>query len=98
VIVKEALANGRLAATGGGQPLARVARERGVTPDAIALAAVLDQPWVDVVLSGAVSADQLHSNLRALDVVVDDSLLSRLAALLEPAEQYWSERSQLAWA
>ena len=97
VIVKEALANGRLAATGE-QPLARLARERGVTPDAIALAAVLDQPWVDVVLSGAVSADQLHSNLAALDVVVDDSLRSRLADLVEPAEQYWSERSQLAWA
>ena len=50
VIVKEALANGRL--------LARVS-------DAEAIGAVLAQPWADVVLSGASSTAQLASNLRA---------------------------------
>ena len=98
VIVKEALANGRLAATGEDGPLRALARERGVAPDALALAAVLDQPWADVVLSGAVPPDQLRSNLAALDVVVDDRLRSRLSDLAEPAEQYWSERARLAWA
>jgi aryl-alcohol dehydrogenase-like predicted oxidoreductase len=53
VMSKEALANGWLAATGGEEPLAEIARDRGVTADAIALASVLQQPWVYVVLSGS---------------------------------------------
>ncbi len=63
VIVKEALANGRLTATGGEQPLLDVAREHELAPDALALAAVLDQRWADVVLSGAATPEQLRSNL-----------------------------------
>ncbi|GAA0804693.1 aldo/keto reductase [Spirilliplanes yamanashiensis] len=51
VIVKEALANGRLAVDGPG--------------DVAALAAALAQPWASVVLSGAATGDQLASNLRA---------------------------------
>ncbi|HYS35738.1 MAG TPA: hypothetical protein VEO01_08920, partial [Pseudonocardiaceae bacterium] len=55
VIVKEALANGRLARRGPGTrtPLGTIADELATTPDALALAAVLHQPWVHVVLSGA---------------------------------------------
>jgi aryl-alcohol dehydrogenase-like predicted oxidoreductase len=98
VIVKEALANGRLAAKSREQPVVEIARDYGVTPDVISLAAVLDQPWADVVLSGAVTPDQLYSNLTALDLVVDDALRSRLHDLVEPAEQYWSERARLPWA
>jgi aryl-alcohol dehydrogenase-like predicted oxidoreductase len=98
VIVKEALANGRLTATGGERRLVEVASGYGVAPDVIALALVLDQPWADVVLSGAVTSDQLRSNLTALDVVVDDKLRSLLRDMAEPAEQYWSERARLAWA
>jgi aryl-alcohol dehydrogenase-like predicted oxidoreductase len=97
VIVKEALANGRLTATGEEQPLLAVARERGLAPDVLALAAVLAQPWADVVLSGAATAEQLRSNLAALAVVVDDPLQARLRDLAEPAEQYWAERARLAW-
>ncbi len=97
VIVKEALANGRLTATDGEQALADIARDYGVAPDVIGLASVLDQSWADVVLSGAVTADQLRSNLTALDVVVDDKLRSRVRELAEPAEQYWSERARLTW-
>ena len=98
VIVKEALANGRLTARGDAdEPLARAARERGATPDALALAAVLAQPWVDVVLSGAATADTLRSNLRALDVTWDAELDERLAGLAEPAEAYWERRAALAW-
>ena len=98
LIVKEALANGRLTATGGEHPFVDIARDYGAAPDAIALAAVLDQPWADVVLSGAVTADQLRSNLTALDVDIDATLRSALRDLAEPAEQYWSERARLAWS
>ena len=97
VIVKEALANGRLAATGEEQALLQVTQDRGLAPDVLALAAALAQPWADVVLSGAVTPEQLHSNLAALDIVLDDPLLARLRDLAEPAERYWAERARLAW-
>jgi aryl-alcohol dehydrogenase-like predicted oxidoreductase len=98
VIIKEALANGRLTARGDGTgPLEQAARERGTTPDALALAAVLAQRWVDVVLSGAATAETLESNLGALDVRWDPELDERLAALAEPAEEYWEQRSRLPW-
>jgi aryl-alcohol dehydrogenase-like predicted oxidoreductase len=97
VVIKEALANGRLTAAGEERALFDVARELEVAPDVIALAAVLNQPWADVVLSGAVTPEQLVSNLAALDVVVDDWLQARLGRLAEPAERYWSERSRLPW-
>jgi aryl-alcohol dehydrogenase-like predicted oxidoreductase len=93
VIVKEALANGRLTGRGGIEPFLSEARRRGVSPDVLALAAVLRQPFVDVVLSGASTAGQVTSNVRALGIDLDDDL----AGLVEPPERYWSERSQLAW-
>jgi aryl-alcohol dehydrogenase-like predicted oxidoreductase len=73
VIVKEALANGRL--TGRNEvpefapqrrQLEAVARERWCTIDALALAAVLAEPWADVVLSGAATVEPLRANLAAL--------------------------------
>ena len=97
VIVKEALANGRLTARADTGPLAEAARERGTTPDALALAAVLAQPWVDVAISGAATVDTLRSNLAALDVAWDAELEERLAGLAEPAEAYWERRAELAW-
>ncbi|WP_432988167.1 aldo/keto reductase [Dactylosporangium sp. CA-233914] len=75
VIVKEAMANGRLAGR-----------------DAQALAAVLDQPFADVVLSGAATLAQLASNLRALRTEagpVPDA---------EAPDDYWRTRSGLAWS
>jgi aryl-alcohol dehydrogenase-like predicted oxidoreductase len=98
VIVKEALANGRLTARGevDGR-LTAAARERGTTPDALALAAVLAQPWADVVLSGAATVDTLRSNLAALDVTWDARAEEELAPLEEPPEEYWERRSELAW-
>jgi aryl-alcohol dehydrogenase-like predicted oxidoreductase len=98
VIVKEALANGRLTAAGEQEALLDVARERNLAPDVLALAAVLDQPWADVVLSGAVTCEQLRSNLAALDTLVDNPLRAGLRHLAEAPEQYWSERSRLPWA
>ena len=97
VIVKEALANGRLTARADTGPLAEAARERATTPDALALAAVLAQPWVDVALSGVATVDTLRSNLAALDVAWDAELDERVAGLAEPAEAYWERRAELAW-
>ena len=93
VYVKEALANGRLAGRGAPEPLRAAARERGTTPDALALAAALAQPWATVVLSGASTVAQLESNLAAREVGWDGGL----EELREPAEEYWSTRSGLPW-
>jgi aryl-alcohol dehydrogenase-like predicted oxidoreductase len=65
VIVKEALANGRLA------PI-----------DQEALGAVLAQPFVDIVLSGAATVEQLASNL---------------GARAEGPEEYWARRATMPW-
>jgi aryl-alcohol dehydrogenase-like predicted oxidoreductase len=94
VIVKEALANGRLAARAADERLARAARAAGATPDALAIAAALAQPWADVVLSGAATVEALGSNLRARELEVDPAAL---ADLREPSEEYWKRRSALTW-
>jgi aryl-alcohol dehydrogenase-like predicted oxidoreductase len=96
VIVKEVLANGRLT-RGGESLLEHVAAERGTTVDALAFAAVLAQPWVDVALSGATTVEQLQSNLAALDVKWDEEHDRRLAPLAEEPAQYWTTRAALPW-
>jgi len=97
VIVKEAVANGRLAGSAAPTVLTRAAAERGVAPDALAIAAALAQPWVDVVLSGASTVAMLRSNLRAATVEGGDDLEGALRDLAEPAEAYWTTRSGLPW-
>ncbi|MEU8198255.1 aldo/keto reductase [Microbispora amethystogenes] len=98
VIVKEGVANGRLTARGAPPALARAARERDVTPDALALAAVLARPWAGTVLSGAATAVQLGENLAALDVAWDDEAEETLAGLAEDPETYWARRAALPWS
>ena len=66
VIVKEALANGRLTSRNAGVAseggaLRREAERLGVGMDALALAAALAQPWADIVLSGAVTMERWSS-------------------------------------
>jgi aryl-alcohol dehydrogenase-like predicted oxidoreductase len=97
VIVKEAVANGRLTDRGDVPELLAVARERGVGADAIALSFVLAQPWADVVLSGAATASTLSSNLAALELEFDSELERRLAGIVESAGAYWDRRSALPW-
>jgi aryl-alcohol dehydrogenase-like predicted oxidoreductase len=97
VIVKEAVANGRLTDRGDVPELIDVARERGVGADALALSFVLAQPWVDVALSGASTAPMLASNLSAHNVDFDGELAARLAGLAEPPDAYWRARAALAW-
>lgn len=100
VIVKEALANGRLTPRSQEpkmQLLRQLAAEKGTTMDALALAGVLAQPWVGVALSGAAAVDQLQANVQAVTVDWDEETAVRLHALVEPPAQYWRTRSQLAW-
>jgi len=80
VIIKEALANGRLASR-----------------DHVAIAAAIANPWVDVVLSGAVTEAQVRSNAAALAEHLSPDELAELSKRAEPADQYWKERGRLAW-
>jgi aryl-alcohol dehydrogenase-like predicted oxidoreductase len=97
VIVKEALANGRLSPRGTVEPLARAAKGLGVSDDAVAIAAVIARPWVDTVLSGASTVAQLVSNLAGFRLGWDAGVEEELAPLAEPPERYWATRSRLAW-
>jgi aryl-alcohol dehydrogenase-like predicted oxidoreductase len=97
VMVKEALANGRLTTRGGIEALECVAERLGASADALAIAAVLSRPWVDTVLSGASAVAQLESNLAATEISWDDSLEQELAELTEPSDRYWETRSALPW-
>ena len=98
VLVKEALANGRLAPRGAEPALADAARERGTSEDAVALAAALARPWADVVLSGAATVAQLESNLAARELNWDDELEQRLSGLAEEPAAYWNTRAELPWS
>lgn len=93
ILIKEALANGRLAPGGDAAgELARAAASHGVTADAVALAAALANPWASVVLSGAATVAQLESNVSAPSV--RDLHLPDLA---ERPEAYWTARAARPW-
>ncbi|WP_019059857.1 aldo/keto reductase [Streptomyces prunicolor] len=97
VIVKEGMANGRLADPYAPDALKAVAEETNTGADAIALALILREPWAGVALSGAATAAQLASNLHAAAVDLNDDQLSRLATLAEEPRTYWEKRGRLPW-
>ncbi|MCT7355539.1 aldo/keto reductase [Streptomyces sp. 15-116A] len=97
VIVKEGMANGRLAGPHAPQVLRDIATETGLGCDAVALAHILRQPWAGVVLSGAATTLQLASNLHAPAVDLTDDHLARLATLTEDPQAYWEHRGRLPW-
>jgi aryl-alcohol dehydrogenase-like predicted oxidoreductase len=104
VIIKETLANGRLTSRNRSPEFQRQlsvleaeAKNRHSTVDAISLAAVLQQPYVDVALSGAVRKDHLQSNLQAVEIARGESMEDLLDQLVQPADEYWANRSKMKW-
>ncbi|MFK4541855.1 aryl-alcohol dehydrogenase-like predicted oxidoreductase [Streptomyces tendae] len=97
VLVKEGMANGRLAEPHAPGALKAVAEETALGCDAVALALILRQPWTGVVLSGAATVNQLGSNLHSAVVDLDDDQVARLGALAEDPHAYWERRGQLPW-
>ncbi|MGM0556084.1 MAG: aldo/keto reductase [Myxococcota bacterium] len=104
VIIKEGLANGRLTGRNDEAPfrerldiLRTEAQRLGAAPSQLALAYILEQPWADVVLSGAARIDHLQSNLGALSLELDADARTRLASLAFPSDEYWSLRDEFAW-
>jgi aryl-alcohol dehydrogenase-like predicted oxidoreductase len=97
VIIKEAVANGRLTERNTSEEVSRLkqyADAHRTSPDVVAIAAALSNSWVDVVLSGAVTPEQLASNLRAVDLAQAAGDWPEIA---EPPNEYWSRRSTLVW-
>ena len=103
VIIKEALANGRLTSRAADSPgkavLLKEAEALGTTVDALALAWVMTHPWVGMCLSGASSAEMLKSNAEALKLTpLSEDVHKRLGeALCQETESYWADRRALAW-
>ncbi len=104
IIIKEALANGRLtdrnhdpAFTPKLDFLREESARWNTSMDALVLAACLAQPFADVVLSGATTELQLFSNLKSLALWLDDETMVRLSQLAEPVEVYWATRKKLPW-
>lgn len=104
VIVKEALANGRLtmrnhdpAFAKTKETLTQIARAHQCGMDAVALAFVLAQPWANMVLSGAAVETHLEANLAAARIVLTGDEMEQLAQFALTTEQYWQDRSRLAW-
>lgn len=96
VLVKETLANGRLAVRPAAAVSASAARHQ-VGPDAVAIAAALHRPWADTVLVGPASRRQLRANLAATAVTLDAADVDALAGSAVPPEAYWAERAALPW-
>lgn len=94
VIVKEAMANGRLA-PGETPNVDRLAIAAGTTSDALAIGAALAQDWAHVILSGAVTTAQLDSNTRARPLSIGTAELDQLAI---PVDRYWAERAERKWS
>lgn len=99
VIVKEALANGRLTDRDPALPGPVRAALAGAVPgargtDQAALAVALAMPFADVVLSGAATVDQVRSNAGALLAAADPAATGPLAE--DPAD-YWAARAARPW-
>jgi aryl-alcohol dehydrogenase-like predicted oxidoreductase len=88
VIVKEALANGRLTEKAG-LPAGTSGR---------VLATALAKPWSTIVLSGAATVAQLEANVAAADALplTAEDLASLEISPIQP-QRYWAERSTLQW-
>lgn len=91
VLVKETMANGRLVVDPP-PALVRAAERLETTADAVAVAAVLAQPWADVVLVGPSSVTQLQANLAGARLSLDSAF-----DVHEDPETYWAQRSGLSW-
>ncbi len=101
VIIKEAVANGRLTTRNSVAPffdkLSQMADDHGVGTDALVMAFILSKPFVNVVLSGAVVPDHLDSNVAALAVDLSNKEIAVMNELVMDPADYWSRREQMAW-
>jgi len=104
VIIKEALANGRVLRNEKFQQynkayniLEALSKKYDVGVDAIALRFIMDNLQPTYVLSGASNKIHLKQNLKALNFNFTLEELKLLKTLKQAPEAYWKERSSLNW-
>ena len=104
VIIKEALANGRVFQNEKFQHysktyniLKKLSNKYDVGIDAIALRFVIDNLSPTYVLSGASNSEQLKENMKAMTFELSSTELNMLKSLYTSPEFYWQERSILSW-
>jgi aryl-alcohol dehydrogenase-like predicted oxidoreductase len=104
VIIKEALANGRLFRNSNYNhykelynTLEKLAKKHNIGTDAIALKFCQQSLQKSIVLSGASNSEHLESNLKMKTISLSQEELRALKKYRIDANNYWQERKQLAW-
>ncbi len=104
VIIKEALANGRVFPNKNFKAyldtyvyLEKLSIIHNVGVDAIALRFIIDDLEPSLVLSGASSTDHLKQNLKAENFKLNELEISKLKSFAVSPKFYWNERSNLKW-
>ena len=106
VVIKEALANGRLTQANLETDVAlspliarlkAIAQSQSTALETLALATALARPWADIVLSGAATVDQLTSNVNASAFRLDTGVERELKKISMTSDDYWRARSGFAW-
>ena len=104
VIIKEALANGRVFKNDDYThyeslyaDLERLSKKYKAPIDAIALRFVIDHLQPGIVLSGASNSYQLSENMKALNIKLDNKELISLKQHTVNSDFYWNERKKLEW-
>ena len=104
VIIKEALANGRLLKNEKFchyQKLYNVldclSKKYHVGIDAVTLRFVIDNLEPTYLLSGASSKEQLEQNIKAQNFILEKEELNVLKSFKTDSQEYWEERNKLSW-
>jgi aryl-alcohol dehydrogenase-like predicted oxidoreductase len=104
VIIKEALANGRIFKNENFSHYKKLylvidslAKKYRVGTDAIALRFIMDNLEPTYLLSGASSIDQLEQNIKAYSFKLDKEELKVLQSFKTDSHKYWKERNELSW-
>jgi len=104
VIIKEALANGRIFKNDDFKSyhptydyIKTLSTKYNVGIDAVAIRFIMDSLEPTLVLSGASNINQLRENLKALNLELDANEIKTLKSFAVSPEHYWQERSNLKW-
>ncbi|WP_179320807.1 aldo/keto reductase [Winogradskyella helgolandensis] len=104
IIIKEALANGRIFRSDKFKVyrpaynyLELLSNKYQVESDAIALRFIIDYLEPKLVLSGASNTLQLKQNLKAFHFKLNDEEITILKSFAISPQHYWQERSDLQW-
>ncbi|MCM5663853.1 aldo/keto reductase [Galbibacter mesophilus] len=104
ILVKEALANGRIFKNNAYPHykemyayLSFLADKYQVGEDAIALRFCMQTIPKSLVLSGASNISHLEANLKANDIVLSKEEINRLKEFKISSSNYWEERKKLTW-